>query len=201
MTLPSEAAVMALPNALLLPNTLLPLYIFEKRYREMLAHSLERERIFCIALMKPGVTDAAAPDEFFQVAGLGLVRACVGLSDGTSNLILQGLARVEFIRFSQEKPFPIACIRILKSEMPNMVESEALAVKVLELCEQLTSKGLELPPAVRQQLPHLTNPDMLSDIVAGAFVRDPFHRQRFLEELSVSERLRLLIRELGQMAA
>src|SRR5438094_7110728 len=99
---------MVLPNASLLPNTLLPLHIFEERYRQMLAHSLERHRMFCVALMKPGVSEAHSADDFFRVGGLGLVRASVSSPDQTSNLILQGLGRVEFTDFVQEEPFRIA---------------------------------------------------------------------------------------------
>ena len=43
---------------------MLPLFIFEPRYRAMLAHCLEQNRMFCVALMKPGVTEAAGPDDF-----------------------------------------------------------------------------------------------------------------------------------------
>ena len=55
--LPGQIPVMVLPNTLLFPNSLLPLYIFEERYREMLAHCLERSRMFCIAQVKPGLSD------------------------------------------------------------------------------------------------------------------------------------------------
>lgn len=188
---------MVLPGAVLLPHTLLPLHIFEPRYQQMLAHSLERERMFCLALMKPGVSEARAADDLFQIAGLGLVRVCVAAADGTSNLVLQGLARVQFTDFAQEKPFRIAAIRELKSELANEVEAEALAAKVLELCGQKQAQGIELPAALKNQLPHLANPDLLADIVASAFLLDPFQRQQVLEQTAVSARLRLLIRFLG----
>jgi len=52
--LPEQAPVMPLPGAVLFPHALLPLYIFEPRYREMLAHALAHERMFCVALLRPG---------------------------------------------------------------------------------------------------------------------------------------------------
>ena len=77
LTLPRTAPVMVLPDALLFPNSLLPLFIFEPRYREMLKWVLAEQRVFCIAQMKPGVSEAQTPDDFHQTGGLGLVRACV----------------------------------------------------------------------------------------------------------------------------
>lgn len=194
MNLPREVPVMVLHNAALLPNSLLPLRIFEERYRLMLRHCLAGERMFCVALMKAGISEAVRPDDFFQVAGLGLVRACVGNDDGTSHLILQGIARVSLLGFTQEKPFRIAQIRELRSQIPNAIEAEALGAKVIEICRAMKKQGHELPPALERNLAHLPNPEVLSDIVTHAFVQDPFRRQHLLEQLVVSERLRLLIR-------
>lgn len=192
---------MVLPNALLFPNALLPLYIFEHRYREMLVWCLERHRMFCVALMKPGVVEAGEPGDFFHVAGVGLIRACVGQEDGTSHLILQGLARVEFVDFIQKSPYWIAEIRTVSSQISNPVEAEALGAKVLEICKRLQEQGLDLPAAIEKYLPQLTNPDALSDVVAHAFVADLLQRQQLLEEVIVSNRLRLLIRYLQSKVA
>ena len=191
--LPAEVPVMVLPGALLFPHALLPLYIFEPRYRAMLAQCLAGSRMFCVAPAKPGVEEVADTDDFFHVAGCGLVRACVGREDGTSNLILQGLARVRFTGFAQEKPFPIARIEAVPSEEGQLVESEALGAKVLELCEQFKERGVQLP----SQMIQLANLDMLADLVAHTFLSNPFQRQKLMEEPFVPARLRLLIKYLG----
>ena len=184
---------MVLPGALLFPNSLLPLYIFEERYREMLTHCLEHDRMFCIAQMKPGISEAMDDDDFFHVNGLGLIRACVGNDDGTSHLMLQGLARVRLTNFIQHEPFRVAQIQELPSGAGNPVEAEALSVKVLELCRNAKETSSELQAFVNKQFPHAHNPEVVSDFVAHAFVRDPLTRQKILEELSVCKRLRKLI--------
>src|SRR5438093_11960926 len=95
--LPEQAPVMPLPGAVLFPHALLPLYIFEPRYREMLAHALAHERMFCVALLQPDRAQWQSEEHFFEVGTIGLIRACVDRGDGTSNLILQGLQRVRFV--------------------------------------------------------------------------------------------------------
>src|SRR5258708_2198401 len=102
VTLPAQVPVMPLPGAVLFPHALLPLYIFEERYREMLDHALKHERMFSVALIKPDRHEWESPADFFDVGGIGLIRACVGRNDGTSNLILQGLERVRFVDFQQD---------------------------------------------------------------------------------------------------
>src|SRR5580765_9012408 len=111
MKIPPEVPVMTLPNATLFPQALLPLYIFEPRYRQMLADSLHSNRMFAVAMQKPG----NAREVPLPVAGLGLVRVSVGHRDGTSHLILQGIARVELEEAVRYKPYRIQRIRPLQS--------------------------------------------------------------------------------------
>jgi Lon protease-like protein len=191
--LPDEVPVMPLPGAVLFPNALLPLYIFEPRYREMLEQALKHDRMFSVALIKPSCPEWHAPEDFFHLATIGLIRACVDRGDGTSNLVLQGLHRVRFTSFEQETPFPVAKIDIVESSGDPTVETEALGEKVLELYRKLKRADRKLPPKVDRYLAQLSDLEMLADLVASAFVDDPLRRQQMLEESSVNQRLRLLI--------
>jgi Lon protease-like protein len=194
--LPDHVPVMPLPGALLFPHALLPLYIFEPRYREMLDHALQQHRIFSVALVKPDCVQWQSTADFFHIAGVGLIRACVERGDGTSNLILQGLERVRFTSFAQKTPFPIATIEPLESESVSSVETEALSAKVLELYSKFRGNGRQLPEKVDRYLSDLGDPEMLADLVASTFISDPLRRQRVLEELSINQRLRLVIQYL-----
>src|SRR6266849_10021499 len=107
MKMPREVPIMTLPNATLFPQALLPLYIFEPRYRQMLADALRSDRMFSVAMQKPGSRrEIPSP-----VAGLGLIRVSVGHRDGTSHLILQGLARVELEETVRYRPYRVQRIR------------------------------------------------------------------------------------------
>jgi Lon protease-like protein len=197
LKLPSHAPVMVLPEATLFPHALLPLLIFEPRYRAMLAWALEQQRMFCIALMKPGVAEAKTVGQFHHTAGLGLVRACVQHEDGTSHLMLQGLARVQFTNFIQDKPFRIAELREVPVTPASTNEGEALTAQVLEICAHYRAHGVEVPDELDRRLAQASDPAVLSDVVAHAFVRDPERRQDILEYGDVAGRLRALIRHLG----
>src|SRR5881398_4118961 len=203
--LPKRVPVMPLPGALLFPHALLPLYIFEPRYRKMLKHALQHHRMFCVTLIKPSCPEWHGPEDFFHLATVGLIRACVGRGDGTSNLILQGLQRVRFTSFEQGKPFPIASIDAVESRDPTTVETEALGAKVIELYGSLKHDRRQLPAKLDRYLSELRDPEMVADLMASTFVNDPLRRQRLLEERSVNQRLRFLIRylrdEIGSAAA
>ncbi len=198
MSLPETVPVMPLPSAVLFPHALLPLHIFEPRYRQMLEYALHAHRMFCVALVKPEHAKWRSTDDFFHVAGVGLIRACVGRGDGTSNLILQGLSRVRFAAFEQSAPFPIARIEVLESAATSSVETDALNAKVLDLYSKLKESGRPLPQKVDEYLSDLGDGEMLSDLMASTFVNDPLRRQQVLEELALNQRLRLLIQYLRE---
>lgn len=204
ITLPNEVSVMPLPGAVLFPHALLPLHIFEPRYQQMLEHALQHHRMFCVALVEPNRPQWTSTEDFFHIATVGLIRACVASDDGTSNLILQGLQRVRFTGFKHETLFPVAQIKALDSIVSSTVKTEALGAKVLELYERFKEAGRQLPDRVDRYLSDLSNPEMLADLMAATFINDPLRRQQVLEELSLDQRLRLVIqylREEGGAAA
>ena len=184
---------MVLPGASLFPHALLPLYIFEPRYREMLTWSLERDRLFCIAPLKGGITEALTDDDFHHTVGLGLVRACVQREDGTSHLMLQGVARVRLTGFAQETPFRLAELRELRSTPAEPLHNELLVSKLREVLAKLRDSGVRVPEALEGQLAQIEDAGVLGDIVAHSFLRKAQHRQDVFEELRAGERLRLLI--------
>ena len=199
--LPTTVPVMPLTGVLLFPNALLPLHIFEPRFREMLAHALDDDRMLCVALVRPERSQWRTSDDFYEVSTVGLIRACVGRSDGTSDLILQGIHRVKFSEFEQETPFPIARIKPLETRTNLSVETDALAAKVLEFYAQLRNTGRELPEKIDRYLSEMSDPETLADLIASTFISDTARRQKLLEELDLNQRLRLLIQYLRDESA
>jgi Lon protease-like protein len=210
MKLPREVPVMTLPNATLFPQALLPLYIFEPRYRHMLADALHSNRMFSVAMQKPG-TERETPS---PVAGLGLIRVSVAHRDGTSHLILQGLARVELTETVRYRPYRVQRIRALQSPPCDNVKVDALVAKVRELLEERINLGLPFPFPVMSSkkmeakhaasgfsskeiltyLDSITDPEQTADLVSCAVLPGAAERQTILETVDVEARLQRLIR-------
>ena len=101
---------MILSNAVLFPQSIMPLFIFEPRYKKMLDDILPSNRFFAIATLDERTKEAANEEKFYPVAGVGVIRACKLNPDGNSNLILQGVSRVRLESITKEKPYRIASI-------------------------------------------------------------------------------------------
>ena len=213
MDLPREVPVMTLPSAILFPQALLRLYIFEPRYRRMLSDVLNSHRMFSVAMQRPGRTRETP----CVVAGLGLIRASVSRKDGSSNLVLQGLTRVELTQTVRYKPYRVHRIRPLESSATDSVAVDALTVKVLELVSERLEQGFELPLHVLKKLGQLddldteelppdfalkqgieilaklNNPDQIADLVSCTLLSSPMERQLLLETIDLETRLKHLI--------
>lgn len=200
---------MTMPNATLFPQALLPLYIFEPRYRQMLADALHSHRMLSVAMQRPDrLRETPLP-----VAGLGLIRVSVGHKDGTSHLILQGLTRVELEEPVRTKPYRIQRIKPLATPPCDSVAADALLAKMRELLRERLEFGLPLPPPfvtqplnnqetppppfsskeVMKYLDAITDPEQAADQVTVAVLREASERQAILEAVDVETRLRRLI--------
>lgn len=211
MDLPDEVPVMTLPSATLFPQALLPLYIFEPRYRQMLSDMLRAERMFSVAMQQPN-KQREAP---CQVAGLGLIRVSVGHEDGTSHLILQGLTRVELVETVRTRPYRVASIRPLIAPPTDTVVIDALVAKVHELVEERIRIGpFPFPFSTLQNVGHgkkksgkpnfspekvvdylasLPDADQVADLVSCALLPNAVERQTILETVELEGRLKHLV--------
>ena len=198
MELPDEVGIMTLPNAILFPQALLPLYVFEPRYRKMLKECLESQRMFAVALPHTSTSTKLVPN---RIAGVGLIRACVDKPDGSSNLILQGVSRVRFTDFVQEKPFYIAKIEVLDTEESDGLEVEALSVKVLEMIGNMHDSGQIQAEGILKFLREIQDYDALADIVTYSFIEDLPSKQLILETLNLRDRLKKVIIALRKQSA
>jgi ATP-dependent Lon protease len=183
---------MTLPGAVFFPQALLPLHIFEPRYQAMLREVLASHRLFAVAGLNPD----AAPGRFeppHRVATVGIVRACQQAEDGTSNLLLHGLTRVQLLGIVAEEPYRRIRIRALASEEGAPVEDNLRRRATLgRLLAQRAKLGRPTPDDMLRFLRTVEDPGTFADLAAFNLCDDAGIKQKLLETLEVSERLELL---------
>jgi Lon protease-like protein len=147
------------------------------------------------------------------VAGLGLVRVAVEHKDGTSHLVLQGLARVALGRAVRYKPYRVHRVQPLATPPSSGGAEDALLSKVRELLRTRLTSGAPLPvpflpqaqsdgatlspDSAREVLKFLNtiaDPEQAADMVSCAVLGSSRDRQAILETPDVPTRLRRLIR-------
>ena len=92
--LPAEIPLFPLPNVVLFPAALLPLHIFEPRYRAMIADALDGERLIGMVMLRPGWEgDYEGTPPIYPVGCAGFITHADRLSDGRYNIVLRGLEK------------------------------------------------------------------------------------------------------------
>jgi Lon protease-like protein len=99
MDAPGALPLFPLPQVLLYPDAVVPLHLFEPRYRQMLADMVRAgEDRLVIAALRPGYE----PNYFgappvYEIGGVGKLVKCRRLADGRWNVVLQGERRVKIL--------------------------------------------------------------------------------------------------------
>lgn len=189
LEIPETCGAMLLPDCTLFPHGGLPLRIFEPRYRQMLADSLAGSCFFAVARLTGEETDDPA-DCVSPIGTVGLVRASREMDDGTSNLLLHGVIRVEFLEWLADQPYPTARIRPIAQVFDPASQTDGALESLREAAEHATA---ELPDEVRDAFDKMAegidDPAIFADVLSQQFIQDPDDRQELLSMDSVAARI------------
>ena len=193
--IPTEVPVMTLRDVVLFPKAMMPLKIFEPRYREMLENSLQGNRMFAIVAERENVgPDETCEEPPFEVATVGLVRVSKKHDDGTSFVLLQGLERVKINAIVREEPYRLIQVK----PWPTRIDEKAEGVRD-ELSTEL-QRNYDLGGGVTEQMLEFLNPleDDVSfvDLTIFSICEDTFRKQAMLEVQSLAKRGRMIIEDL-----
>jgi len=194
-TLPRQIPVMTLRGVVLFPKAMMPLRIFEERYKKMLNERLLDDRIFAIACERE---DVPAEEEHlerpFDVATVGLIRVSKENPDGTSFVLLQGLERVRILSITQEVPYRILEIEPLVTTLD--ADSVKLRSAITNELERNQKLGGDVSDEMLEFLSPLTDDTAFLDLAAYTLCKETTRKQELLEEQSFSRRANMLIEDL-----
>lgn len=194
--------IFPLPDVTFFPHTLLPLHVFEARYRAMVMDSLARDRRLAVVKLKPGyeATYVGKP-AVHQVAGAGEIVSWERLATGRYNILVKGDCR---IRIESEKPSD-TLYRIVTAhrldDVPPSTDVGALLARIRGACGRLL-RALERPADLLDTaLAEGQPPGRIADRIAAAVLPDADLRQALLGTLDVTQRLDRLSRALDQLVS
>jgi Lon protease-like protein len=198
-----QAPLFPLPNVVLFPGAVLPLHIFEPRYRKMTADALNGERLIAMSLL---ATDATISSESFPppvhpMVGLGQIVAHERLDDGRYTLVLRGVARARLLREqSVDLPYRIGELEICCDQTPPLPEFDrrTRAEDITALYCKLFP-GAELQRLVQHSMCEDLSLGQVCDAIASAMPILPNLAQLLLDELNPDLRSQMLWQLLKQM--
>ena len=190
---PLTLPIFPLPDVTFFPHTMLPLHVFEARYRAMITDALARDRKIAVVRLKPGFEASyAGKPPVFLVAGAGEIVSWERLATGRYNILVKGEWRV---RIESELPTD-TLYRIVTAQPLDDVEStgevSAALPRIRQLCGRLL-QALDRPSDLLDAaLAADQKPGVIADRIAASVVPDPDLRQELLETREVARRLERL---------
>ena len=185
--------IFPLPEITFFPHTILPLHVFEPRYRAMVSDTLARGRRISVAHLKPGFEkDYAGKPPVHAVAGAGEIVNAERLATGRYNIVLRGNMRIRIVR---ELPTDTLYRLVLAEKLedtPAAGDVSALLARIRAACRKLLDAVGRPPDLLDGALADDLEPTVIADRVASAVLPSATVRQELLETLSVGERLERL---------
>jgi len=191
--------VFPLPSVVLFPHTVLPLHIFEPRYRELVRDALTGDGLMALAQLEPGYEESyTGRPRMRPMVCAGVIAWHEELEGGRYNILVHGTTRARIVTElpprTQYREVHVSLLPDLQRAFP---EEEQLRQAVFELASRL-------PPLVAQgllQAAARTSGGALADVVASSVVADVERRQQLLCELEVGLRLRAVLAEVSEVLA
>jgi len=195
---PERLAIFPLPNVLLFPNMVLPLHIFEERYKRMVSDCLQGDRLLGLFLLQHGWDEEGATPTPYDVGGMGRITRAVRYPNGSMDILLSGLARVRVSRYVQQKPYLIAEVEVWPDEPDDSEGVEALTRRMVGLFERYVIAKAGEGHELLKNLKLLASPiDFLHTIVTNMPL-DVHQKQEILNLRPIDERITMMITFLNQ---
>ena len=188
-TLPPTIPIFPLQDVMLFPNVPRPLYIFEPRYRAMVADALKGDRIIGMVLLRPGYeADYEGRPPVFPIGCAGVITDVQELPDGRYAIVLRGLVKFRVASEDGSHAYRLARDEAIPEEQ-DANEKAALHTQRPRL-EALLARSM--PANAEPPPPEFSDVDLVNGLAQYLKI-DPIVRQNLLEREGVLARAQALI--------
>jgi Lon protease-like protein len=181
-----------LPGLVLFPHIILPLHIFEDRYKEMINSCIDNHDAFGLILLREGAQEETE-QTIHRVGTTAKVVEVERLDGGRLNILCQGEARFRLSRFTQKAPYWKGSVELFNDEITAVERLVPLREQLATLYRQAFELGVRLGAVTPGELRLPDSPTDLSFMVSYILDIEPEQKQKLLELNSTERRLRELL--------
>jgi ATP-dependent Lon protease len=194
LKVPDTLPVLPLPDTVVFPYMILPLFVSRDRSTKAVDQSLAENRMIMLVSQKdPNVDDPKASD-LHDFGTVSVIMRMLKLPDGRVRILVQGFSRAKIEYFDETQPYLVAKVkpRTETEIVPDSVELEALIRNVKSAVEKSVNLGKNLSQDLVAIITSLNDPGRLADLVASNLDLKVPKAQEVLELVDPVERLRLV---------
>jgi Lon protease-like protein len=188
--------VFPLPQVVFFPEAVLPLHVFEPRYRAMLAHCLSTHGAMVVAHLIGGEDEHGRP-RIAPIAGGGIVIEHQELPDGRSNIVLLGQARLRLEELDPDASRPFRMARATKLEDLPVSVRQNDRTALVAAATMFAAEVKKHDPTFSFRMPATLDASHVADVCAFQLVIDAGARQAILNELDPRTRVEMVLSQLA----
>src|SRR5215470_780154 len=158
-----EIALFPLPNLVLFPHIVVPLHIFEERYKLMINDCIDRSEVFGLVLLRSGA-DVENEETIHRVGVTARIVEVERLDEGRMNILCEGERRFRIYRFTQQTPFWKGAVDFVEDKEHHATES--LYDQVAELYRSVAGLSARLSGSQETEVALPESPIDLSYMVS-----------------------------------
>jgi Lon protease-like protein len=191
-----EIPLFPLPNLVLFPHVLLPLHIFEERYKLMINTCIDRNESFGIVQLRSGA-ESESEDTIHRVGVSARIVQVERLENGRMNILAEGEDRFRIRRFVQQEPYWRASVDFFE-DTESRHASGPLYDDVCKLYRKVSELEATAGSTGETDIALPESPSDLSNMISYILEIDPEEKQKLLELTNAAERLRALVPHLNE---
>ncbi len=192
VVIPVELPILPLKDVVIYPFSGQPLAVGQERSIRLINDAIVGNRLIGFVAQKDASIEGAGPDDAFRIGTVGLILGMRRMANGTMQLAVQGLERMEIEDYTQIQPYLKARIRLAPDEYVPSVEVDALARNLMGLFQRLIDLLPHLPDELGHAAQNVDNPRQLVYLIATTLRMPLDLRQDILETEDVRGKLEKL---------
>ncbi len=192
LNIPDVLPVLPLKDVVVYPFAVQPLGVGQERSIRLIDDVMRGNRLVVLVAQKSADMDSAGPEDIFKIGTVSRIGRMFRMPDGTIQIAVQGLERVEIGEFTQEKPYLMAHIMSKPDVQEEDNETEAIKRNVINYFQRLVALVQNVPEGVAAATLNLEEARQVVYVIATFVQMDLELRQKLLEIDSVREKMQQL---------
>jgi ATP-dependent Lon protease len=189
LSIPDVLPILPLKDIVIYPFAVQPLGVGQERSIRLIDDVMRGDRMVVLVAQKSADTEQAGPRDIYSIGTVSRVARMIRMPDGTIQVIVQGLERVEIGEFTQEKPYLTAHVTLKPDTQEDDNETEAIKRNVVSYFQRLVALVQNVPEGVAAATLNLEEARQVVYVIATFMQMELELRQKLLELDSVRDKL------------
>ena len=194
--IPDIIPILPIVDTNLFPKMVLPLVLIQHEAVELIDDAMAGNRMLGLLLSKRSDVDSRhTADDLHRIGTVAIILKMSKMDNDKAQLLIQGLSRFRVIEFLHKKPYMQARINVMESKNTDRnKENRALMANIVEQYEKIVDLSPGLPSEMGHMIKSLQEPNVLADMVASTINAPVNEKQKVIELLDVTRRLKKVTR-------